>query len=489
MCGIVGAAGDLTHLEEKMFRFMLMHDTYRGPHSTGVFSAHKFMDKYHLVKEVGTPYDGFFKLKETEEMFRSVNRLLIGHNRAATKGAITRENAHPFEHGNIVGVHNGTIRRQSLYKDSNKFDVDSDNLYYNISEEGLEETLKKTDGAFALVFFDKEKQELNFVRNDERPLFYALSTTGKCLFWASEPWMIQVAAAQAKVNIGDVLSFKELAWYRLPLPALKAGSQDSILGKFIVRSVKEYEAPVNYYSYNNNNYGRYNGFRQQPLPAPPQNKVIPFRNAVEESKPKVDDSTKPRVFTANDYDHCVNKLLHFRIVTANKANKYIELVTTALNTGVRANIPARLYPPSDSSIIWSCVDIGDVFMARVKKVTRNGVVYLLLDHQSLNQSKVKKKAQTISKAILSKVVSIVTPQPEVEVVDSDVPEDMVNVEGSEIPVREFQRLVKDGCSYCCQVLQVEDASEILWVKGSPFCSNKECKEAANHYAGGETFFH
>ena len=190
MCGIVCAAGLLTAEEEKIFKFLLILDTVRGEDSTGIAGVSVNGDVL-VSKAVGTPYD-LFPMKLTERVFTAHNRLLIGHNRYATQGGVTKKNAHPFEFDNVVGVHNGTLKARYGLKHNN-YAVDSEQLYANIDEDGEKVVIPKVEGAYALVWYDKENEQLKVIRNKERPLHYAFSACGKKVFFASEAWMLGVA--------------------------------------------------------------------------------------------------------------------------------------------------------------------------------------------------------------------------------------------------------------------------------------------------------
>lgn len=195
MCGIVGVASTnpMTVPMKEFFQDLLYHDTIRGPHATGV-AAIDTLDRSLVVQKKAVPGDIFLKDEEIMKSlfeFKHNFNIYIGHNRWATSGARDVDaNAHPFIHGDIVGVHNGSLRDQRLLDDSEKFVVDSDNLYHHLDKHGLDDTLTKTNGAFALVWYNKEDGTLNFIRNDERPLAIGKLANG-CWVWTSEMGMLQ----------------------------------------------------------------------------------------------------------------------------------------------------------------------------------------------------------------------------------------------------------------------------------------------------------
>ena len=161
-----------------------------------------------VVKSVGDP----FILSETQRFiknFKVNNKCLIGHNRWATTGNVTRKNAHPFEFQSLVGVHNGTLTNKWEMLDAKDFDTDSEALYNNIEMAGLKTSIAKAKGAYTLVWYDKNEGSINFLRNKERPLWYCFSEDNTCLFWASESWMLIGILARNDAKIQAITQLPE----------------------------------------------------------------------------------------------------------------------------------------------------------------------------------------------------------------------------------------------------------------------------------------
>lgn len=232
MCGIVGVAGNLSAKEKYMFQVLLELDVYRGRDSTGVV-IHKTTGDTEIHKDLNEPWYGLYFNQDFLDSFKSTDvDLLIGHNRAATKGEVTVENAHPFHYGRAWGCHNGTIHDISGLDDHKNFDVDSKALINQIGTTGIEDAVSRVSGPYALVWYDDEDGTVNFIRNSQRPLHFAFSTDNSVLFWASEARTLQYAADTAKMTIGPILEFKEMVHYRIPLPETKVGFIQKAFPKF-----------------------------------------------------------------------------------------------------------------------------------------------------------------------------------------------------------------------------------------------------------------
>ena len=242
MCGLVGVAGTGTTLPldnkyKDIFKDLLMLDTIRGADSTGVALIDVFSD-VHLIKTVGTPWD-LKEQRSCDALFRVKPKLIMGHNRWATKGKVSRSNAHPFENTTIVGTHNGTIRNQTLLPDHADFATDSENIFHAFDKQGIDKTVKSLNGAYALVWWDKEVKLLHFLRNNERPLFYCYNDDRTLMLYASEVFMLKTAAYRNGITLDKIWEVKKDHLYSFQLPA--TGKK---FGTPRIEKLEVYVAPV-----------------------------------------------------------------------------------------------------------------------------------------------------------------------------------------------------------------------------------------------------
>lgn len=208
MCGLVGIAGALEYKDEAAMKRLLVLNWFRGPDSTGL-AAIRNNGEVKISKLPSHPLDLFDlgKFKTTLSGQNSV--AFLGHNRAATRGVVNHTNAHPFEIDHIVGAHNGTLDwscQDDLEKMlGEKFPVDSKTIIAAIAAFGIEETIKNLRGSWAITYFNLKDGTLNFIRNADRPMWFAYSDNFKKLYWASEFPMIYGAVYGGNGNPYETL--------------------------------------------------------------------------------------------------------------------------------------------------------------------------------------------------------------------------------------------------------------------------------------------
>lgn len=253
MCGLIGIAGDIDHeTRNRLFKDFLDTCASRGRDSTGVVKVAKDSKSYSWAKQLGSPaylYDS----RQWDRHIEGEAAVLIGHCRSKTIGDVSIRNAHPFDfpEEGIIGVHNGTLRGQHNLDTYHHQKVDSEVLYGHLAKNGVEDTFKKVEGAYACVWWDNDAGTLNFIRNSERPLFITWSADYRTMYWASEIWMFGAIARKKKLWEGD----KNGVYHELPIHTLwsfrinpAAKGDEKVLSlrtpKEIKPEKKSYQPPV-----------------------------------------------------------------------------------------------------------------------------------------------------------------------------------------------------------------------------------------------------
>lgn len=224
MCGIVGVVGDIDYKAKKAFKDMIHMDILRGAHSVGVASATRKGD-FDMHKRAMLPHD-FFQLSRTKDVIDNIgNVCLIGHNRYATVGAVNNVTAHPFECGDLIGAHNGTLKTRYNLNDYKDFEVDSENIYHHMNSMGVQNTFEAmsegANNAWALAWMNKESETFHLLRNDLRPMHYTLSEDGTTFFYASEWWMLRGALDRNGIKHQNIYSTSVDELYTIKLPKAK----------------------------------------------------------------------------------------------------------------------------------------------------------------------------------------------------------------------------------------------------------------------------
>lgn len=251
MCGLAGIAGSGIILPDI---FVLRELSYliglRGEDSSGIFQGRIVGNRdpkqsdYTVVKNtVDISFFMNFNQKfegGDKDLFSGINNNVFAvHTRAATKGAITTANAHPFDVGNYIAMHNGTLK-DTKYADKDK--TDSEMMFRDMNERGVQTVLEELDpdSAYAIVMFDKKTGELIFSSNEDRTLYIAFHKTRAVMYWASEKWMLEGILNRNNISyITGINQFKKGKICKVHPTDVPAGSNAAFdIDKFIPKKKK-----------------------------------------------------------------------------------------------------------------------------------------------------------------------------------------------------------------------------------------------------------
>lgn len=194
---------------------MLFADQLRGADGTGIFYNNKDRIKHLKAPVASSDFVNSTQYNKAVAEAVQQGNFVVGHNRSATKGQLIPAHTHPFRENHITLVHNGTLIGHEKLKD---VEVDSHAICHSIATCGIEETVKKINGAYALIWYDSKQKTLNFIRNSQRPLW--LIETAFFYIFVSEPglahWICQRNRQDIKktteVPVNTMYTFKHGEW-------------------------------------------------------------------------------------------------------------------------------------------------------------------------------------------------------------------------------------------------------------------------------------
>lgn len=213
MCGLIGFSGKSHFYKNDILTLITWNSLERGEDSTGLY----------------TPSHGVYKtLDRGSDFVVSAKRdnliednLFIGHVRAATVGAKNIDNSHPFDVGNYVLAHNGTLKNHvDLAKkyniDLNTHTVDSHILAACIEKENnIATVVQQIEGAAALLIYDKREPNTLYVFrkgdnnvNNQRPLYRGTDEEGNM-------YISSIDNPLYFIGVNSIKSFKEDVLYKI----------------------------------------------------------------------------------------------------------------------------------------------------------------------------------------------------------------------------------------------------------------------------------
>lgn len=193
MCGLFGCKtnqsfnSQLTNTQKtqkkRVIEALALAMQSRGKDSTGI----AFVDdgKFNLVKDIHAA-NLFIDFKKVQKRLEENSPLIIGHTRWASVGEVSKENAHPFRKGQIIGAHNGGV--SNYLQIDKEVSVDSEVIFKLLkdSNNDFRESFKKLSGNFAITWSYLDEKNVFYCVKDGNPLYMAYVPSIKTIFWCSE---------------------------------------------------------------------------------------------------------------------------------------------------------------------------------------------------------------------------------------------------------------------------------------------------------------
>lgn len=220
MCRLVAVIkpNNLTAAQEVSLKNMFTHILYAN--SFGNVDGTGVMFQTHNEQQDGTQVGGHKRAVPSPDFINgrwydktflpNWNRMQFigGHTRFSTVGGNSDQNSHPFQHGNITFMQNGTAAVQSdkalVYGVMSPHEVDSENVCWAINEQGLDKTLENYEGDGVFMWIDSDTNQFNILKNNMRQLHIAKVHGMEAYVIATEEYVLELAALRAKVVLEEI---------------------------------------------------------------------------------------------------------------------------------------------------------------------------------------------------------------------------------------------------------------------------------------------
>lgn len=224
MCGVFGIlTKSAEHNADDFITNAFMTSMVRGVDSSGIVNVDLNRESWllHKLPVAGNHFITDNVTKRYTKYATAAGQITMGHVRAATVGAVSISNAHPFviegDKADLVGMHNGTLTGWATKPGGNKYSVDSEWALSQIEEKGIS-AFEEFTGAYAFVWWrNDDKDTLYMARNSERPLAVVFLKSGG-MAWASEPGMLYWLLERNTILMdGPVITLEAGQQYSFPV--------------------------------------------------------------------------------------------------------------------------------------------------------------------------------------------------------------------------------------------------------------------------------
>lgn len=449
-------------------------------------------DDIHLYKKVGAP-DVLFQSSEhfaKKGIYSGPDgKVFIGHNRYATTGKISDENAHPFHHNTVVGAHNGTLDTVWGLEKGNQFDVDSEAIFYNLDKYDAEETIGNIDGAYALTWADMNDNRLYIIRNKERPLHWTRRTDLDVIYWASQAWMLELALAYAGIHHGEVHEFATDTLYSLDM-SLVDESKSRQMKWNIKQNVKGYQWASNY-SYGGQGKANFTGATTTGgggTGSSQQTATIhPFKPASNSNSSTSTAISKGMELTKDEQSQWaawVDRDIDFRVQGSLKGMGNTDFLDCYPDDPLLPAMNIRVFAKGKQQLWNDMMNTTHrvVYTGKVKRFVRNVVrgkreFYLAIDLRTIKVKEVNRESKTAKESDTRTNLSSTTESH----TDSDDSRFYEGYQNAYLTLKEFNQATKDGCA-CCSKDAGTDDDEIVWLDHETFlCGDCSALEVNKSY--------
>ncbi len=223
MCGLTGIVigkkynkKELKRTKELFTNILIEHEE-RGREATGVVAI--WPDSSFIIKKSLLPAGEFVKTKEYLRFLKKLDpkvSIILGHTRKPTKGPLwNMDNNHPIVVGNIIGVHNGTIKNDDHLFNSEglkrQSEVDSEIIFSVLNEinfgdhperftHSIQETTKKLSGSFTTLSVNIKYPTKILLLKYNQPMSYHYSRQLDTLFFTSRYLFLRKAFGKSVIT-------------------------------------------------------------------------------------------------------------------------------------------------------------------------------------------------------------------------------------------------------------------------------------------------